>query len=137
MLASKLSLKRRLFYVLTSLIVSMAYVSMLLFEIFDPVLLIISREWLIPLLLAYIVFLLYTEVEMRIICLLAGSIHGEVLYAIIIKKITSNNMVGSLAYLDVISVASVIILAWYGIERLAAYFNHHFQQLEEENQKTS
>ncbi|WP_075982143.1 YphA family membrane protein [Bacillus massilinigeriensis] len=135
-LASKYSLKKRMYLIITSLVVMMAYVSILMFELFDPVLLIIKREWIIPLILTYVVFLLYNETEMRLISLLAGTVHGEVLFSIIVEKLTAGYTIGSLVYLDVIAITTTMILGWYGIERMAAYFNLHFQQLEKEKQKT-
>lgn len=136
-LASKYSWKKRLYFLISSFIVMLSYVSMLMFEIFDPVLLIFPREWLFPLFLTYCVFIMYNDTKMRILTLLSGTVHGEILFSFIVKKLTSGYTVGSLSYLDVVAITTAFILLWNGIEKTATYFNHHFSQIEKEKEKTS
>ena len=74
--------KRQILYLLlTSFIIMIAYVCFLLFEMFDPIWVIFKREWMLVLLIAYVVIFLHSDKKQRILVMLIGLIQGEVFYA--------------------------------------------------------
>ena len=62
-------------------------------------------------------------------------VHGEIFYAFILKKFTFSYPVSSPAFLDALSLACVLVLAWNSLELITAFFNKYFQSVEKEKQK--
>ena len=128
--------KRQILYLLlTSFIIMIAYVCFLLFELFDPIWIIFKREWMLSLLIAYVVIFLHSDKKQRILVMLIGLIQGEVFYAHIIRKYSFLYPSVTLPFLDVLALTLVIILAWNGLEIIAKYFDKYFQSEEMEKSK--
>lgn len=66
-----------------------------------------------------------------------GAIQGEFLYALILSKYSFPYVIGSLTFLDVLSLSTILIVLWSGMELLASFYERHFNQLEREKQKLS
>jgi hypothetical protein len=127
--------KQILYMLLTSFIIVIAYVCFLLFELFDPIWIIFKREWMLSLLITYIVIFLHSEKRQRILVILIGMIQGEVFYAQIIRKYSLLYPSVTLPFLDVFALTLVIILTWNGLETTAKYYEKYFRNEETEKSK--
>ncbi len=129
--------RKGLYLFITSFIIMLAFTTFHLYELYDPVWLIFDRNMMLSFLLTYIALLLHHDVKFRIIILICGSIHGEILYASILKHITPTYLIGSFAYLDVISISIGFLLIIYGFKKVSSYFESQIKHLERGKQKPS
>ncbi|WP_174734026.1 YphA family membrane protein [Mesobacillus harenae] len=117
---------------ITSLILMLGYVSFLIFELFDPVWLLFDRTWMAAVMIAYLTLLLQTDKKMRIVTMLVGTLQGEILYSLILKKLGMPYLIASMEFLDVIAISSFVLLAWSGLELLSAYIENNLNYTEGE-----
>ncbi|MDF1507710.1 hypothetical protein PZE06_05870 [Robertmurraya sp. DFI.2.37] len=129
--------RKGLYLFITSFIIMLAFTTFHLYELYDPVWLIFDRNMMLSFLLTYITLLLHHDVKFRIITLICGSIHGEILYAAILKHITPSYLIGSFAYLDVISISLGLLLIINGFKKVSSYFEYQIKHLERGKQKPS
>ncbi len=127
--------KQILYLLLTSFIIMIAYVCFLLFELFDPIWIIVSREWLLSLMITYVAIFLHSDKKQRIVTMLIGTIQGEIFYALIIRKFSFLYPTATLAFLDVLALTLILTLTWSGLENFAKYFDKYFQADKTERQK--
>lgn len=125
------------YYIVSATIVMLAYTSFLLFELYDPVWVVFDREWLLAVVLTYVTVVIQGSFQKRVTTMLIGVIHGELLFAFILKQNSLLYFVGAFATLDIISLTIAMILAWSGFEKLTALFENHINHLEREKQKIS
>ncbi|MBY0122576.1 hypothetical protein [Bacillus sp. S/N-304-OC-R1] len=125
------------YVLLSSFIIMLAYVCFHLFELFDPVLLIFPRNWMLAILLISLTFILQANKLYRFIILILGSIQGEFLYAYILNKYSFPFLIGSYAYLDAIALSTALAAAWTSFEYLTSFYEKHLNQIEKEKQKLS
>ncbi|MBS4191048.1 hypothetical protein KHA94_12735 [Bacillus sp. FJAT-49705] len=123
------------YLLLCSFIIMLSYVCFHLFELFDPVWIIFPRIWMLTVLLISLSIVLQTNKIYRIIIILLGSIQGEFLYALILKKYTFPHVIGSYAFLDVIALSTIIIATWNGLEYLSTFYEKNLNRVEKEKQK--
>lgn len=122
--------KSRAYFLITSFIVMLAYGSFQLFELFDPVWLILDRNWMFAVVLTYMTILMQNDGFKRMTTLIFGSIHGEIVYSLVLDGYSIEMPIGSLQFLDVISISVCLILVWSGFEKLTSMFEGHINQLE-------
>lgn len=128
---------RRLYVIITSFIVMISYATFLLFELYDPVWVILDRSWLLAALLAYLVIIMHEHTEQRVISLIAGVIHGDVLYSILLRKFSFPYTIGSMQFLDVMALCLAFLLIISGFNFVSVFFEQYFSQQEGEKQKQS
>lgn len=126
----KMKGKSLVYFLITTFILMLAYGSFQLFELFDPVWLILDRNWMFAVVLTYMTIMMHNEVFKRVVALLFGSIHGEFVYSLVLDVYSMKIPIGSLQFLDVISISVCLILAWSGFEKLTSLFEGHVYQLE-------
>ncbi|EIJ78696.1 hypothetical protein PB1_14099 [Bacillus methanolicus PB1] len=126
-----------LYFFISSFIIMLAYVSFLMFELYDPVWVIINRDWLLAFILIYLTIVLQSDVRMRMYTMLAGIVQGELLYAFVLRQNGLIYPIGSLEFLDLATLAVAILLLWSGLKFTAAYFNTYFNHFEKEKHKSS
>lgn len=126
----KMKGKSMAYFLITSFIIMLAYGSFQLFELFDPVWLILDRNWMFAVVLTYMTIMMHKEVFKRVIAIIFGSIHGEIVYSLVLDVYSMEIPIGSLQFLDVISISMCLILAWSGFEKLTSLFEGHIYQLE-------
>jgi hypothetical protein len=131
------SLRKKLYFFFTTLIVSIGYGAFLLFELFDPIWIFFKREWMLAILLAYLSVLIQNKLAWRISIILAGCIYGDILFVFIIKSFSFPYTIGSFALLDVLSLSVFFIFCWEGIKNLTSYLEGLYNNLEKEKQKTT
>lgn len=122
---------------LTSFIVMLAYAAFHLFELFDPVWLLLNRRFMLSFVLAYLSISVQHGFWLRIMTLFLGAIHGEILYAVILKKFDFAYAIGSMMFLDVMAISLALIVTVSGLKKASAFFEQHFHHLEREKHRSS
>lgn len=127
----------KLYFLFCTFILMMAYVTFHLFELFDPVWVIFSREWMLSILMVYMAVLLQKNRMLRLPLILLGGIQGEFLYAFILKPFSFPYTIGSLAFLDIMSISISISALWIAVHWMVKYIEANFKHFEREKQKLS
>ena len=126
-----------IYYFICSLIVSIAYVTFHLFEIFDPIWIIFKKEWMMAIILGYLVILLQKTLKGRLLIIMIGTMQGEFLYAFILNKFPFPYPIGAFEYLDVCALIVVLLVGWSFLENSGSIFQNYFHFLEKGKQKSS
>jgi len=126
-----------LYFFLCSLIVSIAYVTFQLFEIFDPIWIIFKKEWMMGICFGYLAILLQRTLKGRLLIIISGTMQGEILYAYTLHRFTFPYTIGSLEYLDVCSLVAALLAGWSALENAGPFLQHHFHFFEKGRQKSS
>lgn len=131
------TLKKKLYFFITSLIISIGYGTFLLFELFDPIWIIFKREWMLALLLSYLSMLLQTKLAWRISAVITGCIYGDILFAIIIHRFSFPYTIGSMRLLDICSLSTLMLFGWEGLKLSIGYLENLYYNVEREKQKST
>lgn len=129
--------KTLVYYLICSFIVTLAYVTFRLFEIFDPVWIVFNKDWMMGICICYIAILLQKSLRGRLIVIASGTMQGEILYAYILSKFDFSYPIGTLAYLDVCALTSVLVVCWSCLENASFYFENYGNINQKGKQKTS
>lgn len=135
--AGRLKKLSKLYFLFCTFILMMAYVTFHLFELFDPVWVIFSREWMLSVLMVYMAVLLQKNRMLRLPLILLGGIQGEFLYAFILKSFSFPYTIGSLAFLDIMAISISISSLWIAVHWTVKYIEANFKHFEREKQKLS
>ncbi|MCM3586489.1 hypothetical protein M3182_12165 [Mesobacillus maritimus] len=122
-------LRNRIFYsvFLSSFIMMLAYVSFLLFELFDPVWVIFDRKWMIAIGGVLLASVLQSHKRLQVLSLGTGMLLGEIFFSFYMKKLSFTYAVASPVFLDALSLAGLVFSIWgvlsYVSELSADYIN--------------
>lgn len=133
---SKQKLGLLLYSFICSFIVTVAYVTFHLFEIFDPIWIIFQKEWMMGICFGYLAILLQKGLKDRLLMIVCGTMQGELLYSWFLTRFDFSYPIGSLAYLDVCSLICLLLVGWSMLENASTFFETHFGFLEKGKQKT-
>ncbi|NPC92780.1 hypothetical protein HOO54_11205 [Bacillus sp. WMMC1349] len=109
---------RRLFIHLTMVF---AYGFVFLFALYDPVWFILKPEWLIIMLFVMLTVAFEKRFVNRLVMFTLGMCQGEFLYALVLKKIYADVMVGGFTWLSMCSGGVVLIWGISQYEQLMQY----------------
>lgn len=126
------------YFFICSFIITIAYVTFHLFEIFDPIWIIFKDDWMISICICILSILLQSNLRGRILIAISGTMQGEFLYAYILSKYSNPYPIGSLAYLDVCLLISAFLVVWSCLENAGAFFGNHvgvFSNINKNHQK--
>ncbi|WP_042355255.1 YphA family membrane protein [Bacillus rubiinfantis] len=126
-----------LYYSFCSLIISIAYCSFHLFEVFDPVWLLFKKEWMISICICYLTILLQKNISHRLVIAVSGTIQGDCLTAFIFNKLHISYAVAALSYLDICSLIMMLIGCWSLLEKAGVLLHHHLPTLDRNKHKSS
>jgi hypothetical protein len=126
-----------IYFFICSFIVSIAYVTFHLFEIFDPIWIIFKKEWMMGIVLWYLAILLQKTLKGRLLVIFAGTMQGEILYAYILNKFQFPYLIGAFAYLDVCSLTALLLVGWSTLENAGTIMQNHFHFFEKGKQNSS
>ncbi len=126
-----------IYYFICAVIISIAYVTFHLFEIFDPIWIIFKKEWMMGIVLWYLAILLQKTLKGRLLILFAGAMQGEILYALILNKFQFPYLIGAYASLDVCSLTALLLVGWSVLENVGTVMQNHFHFFEKGKQKSS
>jgi hypothetical protein len=125
------------YFFVCSFIVSIAYVTFHLFEIFDPVWVIFNKDWMMGILICYLSILLQKGLKGRILMVASGTMQGEFFYAYILRKFDFSYSIGTLTYLDAFAITSILLVGWSCLENAGIYFENNFALNQKSKQKSS
>jgi hypothetical protein len=134
---SKKKLGSLLYAFICSFIVTIAYVTFNLFVIFDPVWVIFQKEWMMGICFSCLAIFLQTSLRDRLLIIASGTIQGEILYAFYLSKFEFSYPIGTVAYLDVFALITILLVSWSILENAGTFFQNHFHFLEKGKQKSS
>jgi hypothetical protein len=134
---SKKKLGSLLYAFICSFIVTIAYVTFNLFVIYDPVWVIFQKEWMMGICFSCLAIFLLTSLKDRLLIIVSGTMQGEILYAFYLSKFEFSYPIGAIAYLDVFSLITILLVSWSILENAGTYFQNHFHFLEKSKQKSS
>lgn len=117
-----------LYYLISSLIITIGYVCFHLFELFDPVWLIFDRKLLLSFIVLYLILMLVKDFYYRLAIAMVGACNGELLYFFILKRFSFEVELGSLSSLDALSAIIFFIVTWSSLEKLAQFFEANFHK---------
>ena len=121
---------------LSTLILMLAYVSFLLMELYDPILVIFERKWMVSFILVYLCLLLEDNKKLRYYSILIGTLHGELIFSFILKKITLTYPVGTFPFFDTIASALILLSAWTVLEFATVFLELQTNHLGRGKQKS-
>lgn len=126
-----------LYSFICSFTITMAYVAFHLFEIFDPIWIIFQKEWMMGICFSILAILLQKSLTGRLLIIVCGTMQGEVLYAYYLTKFQFSYPIGTLAYLDVCALISLLLVCWSFLENASTIFQNHVHFFEKGKQKSS
>jgi hypothetical protein len=126
-----------IYYFICSFIISIAYVTFHLFEIFDPIWIIFNKEWMMGIILWCLAILLQKTLKGRLMIIFAGTMQGDILYAYILNKFQFPYLIGAFAYLDVCSITALLLVGWSTLENAGTIMQNHVHFFEKGKQKSS
>ena len=126
-----------LYAFICSFIVTIAYVTFNLFVIYDPVWVIFQKEWMMGICFSCLAIFLQTSLKDRLLIIVSGTMQGEILYAFYLSKFEFSYPIGTIAYLDVFSLITILLVSWSILENAGTFFQNHFHFFEKGKQKSS
>lgn len=126
-----------IYFFICSFILTIAYVTFHLYEIFDPVMLIFNKNWMMGICLGYLAILLQKTLRERVLLIISGTMQGEILYTYILSKYNFPYTIGSLVYLDVLTLTSCLLIGWSCIEKAGSFLGNDIDFNQRGKQKSS
>lgn len=127
--------KKRPYSLFAVFIVTLAFAGFQLIELYDPVVFLFNRTWMMAAYLTLLVVLLEKDVRMQMAVLIAGAIYGDLLLAVLLRNIAEYHA-GSLATLDVIALVLAVLYALHIFKEASFALEEQFKQLERGKQNT-
>lgn len=127
-----LSLFKTIAFILSCFIISLGYASFQIFSLVDPIWVIFKAEWMLGILLNYLVIILFRDWKMRIVALLIGMIIGDSIYAALLRFNYIPYTAGSYVWMDMAVLILLLNFIWVSLE-----FTSRFIQGAIANQNTA
>jgi len=115
------SIWKKLYTLLSALIIAMLYTSFHLLEVYDPIWIVVDRLLLLSGALVYASILLYGDRILRLCTLYIGMLQGELLVTLIFHKLHFPYEYGSLAFFDVVAVSTLFMAILLWITKVSVY----------------
>ncbi len=113
---------------------SLAYVCFVIFEIYDPVWIILDRMWMLSFILLYLSLLLFKTKWERFVFMLTGVLQGEILNSMVLNSVFSYSVIGSYEFLAVLFLTSAGLGTWMIFETVTIYLDSVIQKRVRERQ---
>jgi hypothetical protein len=126
-----------IYFFICSFIVTIAYVTFHLFEIFDPIWIVFKKEWMMGIGFTILALLLQKNLLGRLLIIISGTMQGEILYAYILSRYPFPYTISSPAYLDVCFLISALLVGWCSLENAGSFFGNHVNLFGKVKQKSS
>jgi len=115
------SVWKKLYSLLSALIIAMLYTSFHLLEIYDPIWIVVDRVFLLSSALVYASVLLHGDRILRLCSLYVGMLQGELLVTFIFRKLNFPYDYGSLAFFDIVAVSTLFMAVLFWIAKASVY----------------
>lgn len=121
-------------FLLTSITLTFAYSSMMLFQIYDPVWFVFGGTWIISALVGVLsIYIGKTTVD-RYAYVLIAVCQGEFLYSFILSDIYSGLTIGTEQFLDIIILSCTLVYIWSVYKNIILYAEKLIQKPVKEEQ---
>lgn len=114
------SIWKKIYALLSALIIAMLYASFHLLEMYDPIWIVMDRTWMLSGILVYASILLHRDRVLRLCSLYAGALQGEILVTFIFHTLRFPYQLGSLTFFDIIAVATLFFTILFCIVKMSA-----------------
>ncbi len=115
------SIWKKVYALLSALIIAMLYTSFHLLEVYDPIWIVIDRTFMLSGTLVYASILLHRDRLLRLCSLYAGALQGEILVTFIFRRLHFPYEFGSLTFFDIIAVSTLLVMLMFYIVKISAY----------------
>ncbi|MFT8321633.1 MAG: hypothetical protein ABF649_12065 [Bacillus sp. (in: firmicutes)] len=115
----------------------LAYCTFHLLAILDPVWILFDQKWMLAIVLMIIARLLYSNPLQQIMLIMFGSINGEIMYGLILKKYEFTYIIGDLHYFDCLLISITVMTTIYVVKGFLSKWEQHVYIMEKEKQKLS
>ncbi|MGE6362412.1 YphA family membrane protein [Bacillus paramycoides] len=115
------SIWKKLYTLLSALIIAMLYTSFHLLEVYDPIWIVVDRLFLLSSALVYASVLLHRDRILRLCSLYIGMLQGELLVTLIFRKLNFPYDYGSLAFFDIVAVSTLFMAILFWIAKASVY----------------
>ncbi len=115
------SIWKKIYALLSALIIAMLYTSFHLLGVYDPIWIVIDRTWMLGGALVYASILLHRDRLLRLCSLYTGALQGEILVTFIFRRLHFPYEFGSLAFFDSIAVSTLLVMVTSYIVKISAY----------------
>lgn len=115
------SIWKKLYGLLSALIIAMLYTSFYLLEVYDPIWIVVDRLFLLSSVLVYASVLLHGDRILRLCSLYIGMLQGELLVTLIFRKLHFPYDYGSLAFFDIVAVSTFFMAILFWIAKASVY----------------
>ncbi|MGG1573810.1 YphA family membrane protein [Fictibacillus sp. NRS-1165] len=119
----RLPFKMVLYYVFCTFLIALSYNAMLLFSMYDPVWIVVQVKWLLAGALFVFSLMLIKDSHYRPLVLTGGFCVGEALYHLVIQKLTSGIELGSLNFLDVVTLSLALCFVSRGVQQFGHFLS--------------
>ncbi|CAG9623598.1 YphA family membrane protein [Sutcliffiella rhizosphaerae] len=114
--------------------ISLAYVCFIIYEIFDPVWILINRTWILAFIMVYLTLLLFKKRDERFVFMLCGLIQGELLNSFVLNSVFSYSVMGEISFLAVLFLASAGLGVWLLFATITVHLDSVIQKRVKERQ---
>lgn len=125
--------KSLLMCMLLTWLLSAMYAGFSLWVMYDPIILIVPKEWMSASIISLAAILVVKKARLRLITAILGLIHGEVLSFFVYQQIWGYYEIGHGAFFDVIATVCLVLVIYRSLQ-LALLF---FEKLVKNNHQTS
>jgi hypothetical protein len=119
----RLTFKSFWYYLIISFVITLSYVTFYIYALFDPAWLILDWKWMLAAIIFLLSFFLVSDPLYRIVTLVVGMCHGDVVYKLLIQNLNPDMKIGSFPFLDVVSICVMVAFATYLFEHLTININ--------------
>ncbi|MBM7701709.1 hypothetical protein [Metabacillus iocasae] len=128
--------KKQVYYFIASFIGALAYASFCLFELYDPVWILIDKRVMVSALILYVIFMLVKTYRMRIICSVISICQGDLFFSFVLRTLSFPYEIGAPSLLDIVAVTVLCISVWEGVLKATAYFDVYLLKWNKQKQTT-
>ncbi len=112
---------KKIYALLSALIIAMLYTSFHLLEVYDPIWIVMDRTFMLSGALVYASILLQRDRLLRLCSLYAGALQGEILVTFIFRRLHFPYEFGSLTFFDIIAVSTLLVMMMLYLVKMSAY----------------
>ncbi|KEK22765.1 membrane protein [Bacillus gaemokensis] len=115
------SIWKKIYVLLSALIIAMLYTTFHLLEVYDPIWIVMDRTFMLSGVLVYASILLHRDRLLRLCSLYTGALQGEILVTFIFRKLHFPYEFGSLTFFDIIAVSTLFVAILLCVVKVSAY----------------
>ncbi|WP_078553258.1 hypothetical protein [Bacillus alkalicellulosilyticus] len=107
---------RQLYLLIVSLIIALVGISFHLFELYDPIIILFHRSWMLGIIYTLLVIALVSNHQQRLSILVVGACQGELMTSLFMDTIYVNRTIGDLAFFEIMMITVMFLVIWQGLE---------------------